>query len=739
MVLQPLRVVAQEDFAIDSIKTVFQEKSIEKSRPKVALVLSGGGAKGFAEIGVLKVLEREGIPVDIVVGTSFGSIISGLYATGYTANEIDSLCHIQNWNIILSDKVRRRYRSPNSQTIDQRFILKFPIQKKKLFSLPQSVVNGQNVINLFCSLTANVPDNADFSKDLKREFACVATDFSTGDKVVLRKGSLPYSMYASMAIPAAFEPATIDGRMLVDGGVVDNFPIDVAKEMGADIIIGVDLRDKVIERKHIKDMIDVVGQLMTLYDPMDLNKDTAICDIIIRPDLSGYNVASFTDEAVDTLIRRGEEAGLRSIDKIRELKTAYNLQPDTVDRNLVNMKKWRIENIEITGKHSLPDKTLIRRSAIKLPDSITTTQIKRGIDKIYGHYNFKKIYYNLKENDSIVGKTLVLNVDEGKSFTENVGFKANTIDAAAIMLNINLQDYTHKLGLFSATAEISANPGVSLLGELHYHRLPVIGIRIDGKMRNYRIFHNKDKLSSSYLYFAQGNVFVTRRFFDIFDTELGYRLKYYWSELFTNDKFNYNLTSNKALVGQPYLRLSIDNFDDFYFPRRGVRLFAEASITDDYINKNDFTPILQVGFKSVIPILSRKRLAFLMDFYTRMLFSTNEYPIYESTFFGGVEYAPYFDHHTQFYGLDAIYKGNDYTMMMMGGIRYRFYKRNYLTLRVNMLHTANDLFDPSNMLQVLGYALSYSMQTPLGPIDLTIGYSSHYDKPVFAANFGYWF
>ena len=139
MVLQPLRVVAQEDFAIDSIKTVFQEKSIEKSRPKVALVLSGGGAKGFAEIGVRKVLEREGIPVDIVVGTSFGSIISGLYATGYTANEIDSLCHIQNWNIILSDKVRRRYRSPTSQTIDQRFILKFPIQKKKLFSLPQSV------------------------------------------------------------------------------------------------------------------------------------------------------------------------------------------------------------------------------------------------------------------------------------------------------------------------------------------------------------------------------------------------------------------------------------------------------------------------------------------------------------------------------------------------------------------------------------------------------------------------
>ena len=211
----PLRAAAQEVSAIDTTNAEISENPIKKTRPKVALVLSGGGAKGFAEIGVLKVLEREGIPVDIIVGTSFGSIVSGLYATGYTANEIDSLCHIQNWNIVLSDKVKRRYRSPNSQTIDQRFILKFPIQRKRFFSLPQSVINGQNVINLYCSLTANVPDDADFSKDLKREFACVATDFSTGDKVVLRKGSLPYSMYASMAIPAAFEPATIDGRMLV--------------------------------------------------------------------------------------------------------------------------------------------------------------------------------------------------------------------------------------------------------------------------------------------------------------------------------------------------------------------------------------------------------------------------------------------------------------------------------------------------------------------------------------------
>lgn len=737
--LMPLRAAAQEVSAIDTTNAEISENPIKKTRPKVALVLSGGGAKGFAEIGVLKVLEREGIPVDIIVGTSFGGIVSGLYATGYSADEIDSLCRIQNWNIILSDKVKRRYRSPNSQTIDQRFILKFPIQRKRFFSLPQSVINGQNVINLFCSLTANVPDDADFSKDLKREFACVATDFSTGDKVVLRKGSLPYSMYASMAIPAAFEPATIDGRMLVDGGVVDNFPIDVAKEMGADVIIGVDLRDKVIERKHIRDMIDVVGQLMTLYDPMDLNKDTAICDLIIRPDLSGYTVASFTSQAVDTLIRRGEEAGMRNIEKIRELKNTYNLQPDSIGRNLVNINKWRVENIEINGKHSLPDKTLIRRSALKLPDSITTAQIKRGIDKIYGQYNFKKIYYSLRDNDSIVGKTLVMNVDEGKSFTENVGFKANTIDAAAIMLNINLQDYTRKLGLFSATAEISANPGINLTGELHYNRLPVIGIRIDGKMRNYQIFHNKDKLSSSYLYFTQGNIFVTRRFFDIFDTELGYRLKYYWSELFTTDKYNYDLTSTKALVGQPYVRLKVDNFDDFYFPRRGIRLYAEASFIDDYINYNDFTPVLQAGFKSVIPILPRKRLAVLLDFYTRMLFSTQEYPIYESTFFGGVEYAPYFDHHTQFYGLNAIYKGNDYTFMLMGGLRYRFYKRNYLTLRVNTLHTANDLFDPTDILQVLGYSLSYSMQTPLGPIDLTIGYSSHYDKPAFAANFGYWF
>jgi len=233
-----------------------QSSDDQVKRPKVALVLSGGGAKGFSHIGVLKILEQEGIPVDMIVGTSIGSLVGGIYSLGYTAQELEDICKAQDWQTLLLDELPRFYLSKDDRALQQKYLFNLHIDEKKKITLPQGVIKGQNVLNLLCGLTGNVPSDMDFSK-LPIPYACVAANLETGQEVVLTQGSLPTAMYASMAVPGIFQYPEREDLVLIDGGVVNNFPVDVAKRMGADIIIGVDISDEFYARDKIKSMQDV--------------------------------------------------------------------------------------------------------------------------------------------------------------------------------------------------------------------------------------------------------------------------------------------------------------------------------------------------------------------------------------------------------------------------------------------------------------------------------------------------
>lgn len=712
------------------------------NRPQVAVVLAGGGAKGFSEIGVLKVLEKEGIPIDIVVGTSIGSIVGGLYATGYSAEQIEQKCREQDWSYVLSDRVPRRYLSENKQMIRQRYVLTLPLTKKNMsvFSLPQSMIRGQNVINLFCELTAHVPEDIDFTKDLKRKYACVATDFATGEKVVLTQGSLPTAMYSSMAIPAAFEPSLRDGRLLVDGGIVDNFPIDIAHLLGADIIIGVDIRTNLLDKESIDNMIDVAGQLMTLYDPVKQDEEIKQCQLIIRPDLTGYGVSSFYNEAVDTIIKRGELAALAALPDIRNLKQTYNLStsPNSATKDTFQTK-WLINKVHFKGNTAVPYYVLRNDMRLKLPDSLSAKDIKRAIDKAYGVEPLDKLFYSLAPDSSGDGHSLTFHASERRSVTRNIGFRVNNVDAAAILLNMNARDYTKRFGLISGSVELSANPAAELQTELHYKDFPVFGFDIKGKMRQYAICGEEHKLSSADLWFAQANVYAKSRFFHVFDTELGYRLKFYWSELFLDPKLQSPDFERNALVGQPYLRLSLDTYDHYYFPTGGSNIVLEASTVSNLLTNDKFTPILLGKARNVIPVIPNNRVALLLDGYVRIIMGSDYLPVFESNFVGGTDYSVYFEHHLPFQGLKAINMTDNATFMGLAGVRYRFYKKHYLYAKINMLYTANDVFDPTSTKTIYGAALSYGLNTLLGPLDFSVGYSPEYDAPVFNANFGFWF
>jgi NTE family protein len=214
----------------------------EQARPKVkkvGVVLSGGGAKGMAHIGVLKVLEKAGIPVDIVTGTSMGSIIGGLYAIGYNANSLDSMVRVQDWSYVITDKEDLRRQSLNDRKKQNTYLFSTGLTIGKRDLQAGGIIKGKNLAELFNQLCVGFADSLDFSRDLPIPFACVATDIIDNSEVDFHSGRLPQAMRASMAIPAAFSPVRIGEKVLVDGGLKNNYPADLAREMGAEIIIGV--------------------------------------------------------------------------------------------------------------------------------------------------------------------------------------------------------------------------------------------------------------------------------------------------------------------------------------------------------------------------------------------------------------------------------------------------------------------------------------------------------------------
>ncbi len=286
-------------------------------RPRVAVVLSGGAALGFAHTGVLEVLEEVGIPVDMVVGTSMGAIIGGFYAAGYSPAEIRSISGGIDWVAMFSDSVARRSFRYRERTLRERFFLEAGFDRDGIH-LGGGLLAGQNITALFERLTLRIPDDIDFDQ-LPRAFRAVAADVITGEEVVIDSGSLSDAMRASMSIPGLFAPYRIGERFLIDGGVVNNLPVDVARAMGADIVIAVEVTEEMavpVERLS-RSPLASIDQSTKIMIEANVRPQRALADILIQPDVRDFSRAGFA-EALD-ITDRGEIAAREQIAQLRQL------------------------------------------------------------------------------------------------------------------------------------------------------------------------------------------------------------------------------------------------------------------------------------------------------------------------------------------------------------------------------------------------------------------------------------
>lgn len=393
------------------------------ARPRIGLALSGGGARGAAHIGVLKVLEELRVPVDCVTGTSMGSVIGGSFAAGTTPAEMERIVGETDWNEVFSDRPPRAEISPRLKQDDYKglFAPEFGVRNGSLV-VRKGIVSGVNIESFLRYLTQQSAHVADFRK-LPVPFRAVAADIETGEAVILDHGNLSVAMRASMAIPGAVAPMEIDGRLLVDGGIANNLPIDVARKICGEVIIAVNISTPALEREEITSAFSIVGQLMNFLGKERVDKQLASLgkrDVLIQPELGEISSGSF--ERMSEAVRIGEAAARAQADELRR----YSLpkaEYDALRRKQIiprGATLGRVDEIRFEGVERTNSAVLSQLMEIKPGTDITEASLVRDLRRIYGRGDFDSVDYRIEEGPG--SRALIIRVREKDTGPDYIRF-----------------------------------------------------------------------------------------------------------------------------------------------------------------------------------------------------------------------------------------------------------------------------------------------------------------------------
>ena len=736
------------------------------SRLKVGVVLGGGGAKGASHIGVLKYIEEMGIPIDYVAGTSMGSIIGGFYALGYTPDELTQLISGINWSEYIGNKIDRPFMSEKARQRNSTLLLQVPFNHESLFDhdpnstfisqLPSAYVNNSSLINLFNDLCVGYQEEMDFN-DLPIPFACVATDMITGSEVVLRNGSVPTAMRASMAIPGVFSPVMMGDKVLVDGGLVNNFPADVLLEMGADIIIGVEVTStKDITINDLKSLPQVFARLVTNSTSAKRKENREKCAVHIIPDVSGFGMLSFTPEAIDTLVGRGYKRASEFHDQLLAIKQAVDASAGhPVDKHLnaphaknLATESVLINSITINNVNDRDCRWLIRKSGLEVGSHYTERDIERAMNVYRGTGCFDEVTYQVKESDSIHlnnrladAYDLSINMKPAKPHIFGMGVRYDTEDGAAILFNIGLNEKKFNGSKLNFSARLSYNPRLNLT--YTYSRSSLANLNLAYDYRNDHFSMRYDNKRSMNLRYYQHKVSGYVSQFHLLNVSTNVGLSYVSTtfDLFTIDQEfdTVFFAPNRMLT--PYVDIKYDNLDDAYFAKHGIKARLSGRYNIDTKNFKDKFPALSLSFQSYITP-GDGRFTFIPQVYGYYMLGSPEYFNLFGVFGGQIE-SRHFDQQMPFVGYASVESGSDVLSVLRCDLRYNIYKQHYLTAMYN--HLINSYWgEPisewfNNSAQ--GAGLQYSYDSFLGPISLTVHWSRRYSENHFGAyfSFGYTF
>jgi NTE family protein len=419
--------------------------------PRIGLALSGGGARGLAHVGVLRALERAGVPIDAISGTSMGSLVGGLYAAGYSATDLEEIALGIDWTALFVDTPARSVMEPFDQVKGNPILLSLPMRRGRI-GLPSGVIAGQHVAELFSQLTWPVQTVRDF-RQLPIPFSAVATDIATGNAVVLDSGSLASAMRASMSLPSVFAPASLHGRTLLDGGLVRSLPAQDVRVLGADIVICSDVSEPLLEASQLHTMLDVLNQAVGYHGNESTVEERKRCDVYIRPDVGGLDGFSF-ERAADW-IARGDSATEAVAAQLRAI-VARAGGPVPRPRGIGAAARTR--PIELAGTRVAAPTPAARgfvSTMLSLPamQPVDPTRMAAAVAQVYESGLFETVTYSLAASDS--GTLAVVSAQGDNADRVGFGFRYDEHYNAALLFDATMR---HLLG-FGSTGRLALRLG----------------------------------------------------------------------------------------------------------------------------------------------------------------------------------------------------------------------------------------------------------------------------------------
>ena len=735
------------------------QKTTEKKNPTIGLVLSGGGAKGMAHIGALKVIEEAGVQIDYIGGSSMGAIIGALYAAGYTATELDSMFNATNFGTLIQDNLPRSAKTFYEKDDSERYSLTLPFNNFKV-SVPPAYSGGQNIYNELVRLLYHVKDIDDFSK-LPTPFVCIATDIETGKQVVMDSGYLPEAILASGTLPSLFEPTVINDRVLIDGGVVNNYPIDEVRAMGADIIIGVDVQHDLSDRDALLSATEILLQINNYRTVADMKVKSDNTDIYIKPEIEKYSVIEFNK--LDEIIQTGEDAARLKIEELKKYASMTKKNNNAIpviesDEQLI------INRLLIDGNTDHTRGYVKGKLRVKLDEPMSFKKLQQGIGNMAATGNFKTIRYKLLNNIN-GGEDLILPLDETQNTTFlRLGAHFDDLYKSAAIINITKRRILSKDDV--ASFDLILGDNIRYNFEYYVDKGSYWSFGVNSRFNDFDQEINFDLIEGNFDVATNSNLntislnvsdftnqlYVQTVIKEEFSFTLGGEFKHLQFSTRTFGEIpDEDMPSNTDESGRTFFErsnyisayggLKLDTYDDKYFPTRGLYFNGDMHyyvLSSDYNNNFKDFSVSKARMGMAFPLL--KNLSLNLETEGGFKLGTSNVTTFD--FILGGYGTDFINNIIPFVGYDFISLPGNSFVKAYARLDFEFAKKNHALFTANFANVDDDLFRTGSWFKAptySGYGIGCGWETFLGPINLMYSWTPELNRSQFFVSVGYWF
>lgn len=691
--------------------------------PKIGLSLSGGGAKGFAHIGVLKVLDSLGVKVDYISGTSMGAIVGGLYASGYTGKEIEKVVMETDFYTIIANEKNRKETTFFDKSVDK-YILNIPVKDGKFNVLPKAISTGQKNIYLLKELFKNVSAINDFSK-LPIPFMCIATNLESGKIEIFEQGDLVSSIMASSAFPSLMDPVKINDSLYIDGAMTINYPSKPLKDKGIDIVIGVDLSQGLANRDNLQSAIDILNQVIDFGIQKETKNQYQYTDVNIHPDLTGITATSY--DAKRAILDSGYVEAKKYVETLSLLPKRKDellrVPLNSIYSNVYKIDSLILENSNIFGKNYVQGKMNLR-----VPSLQTYGGINQMIDRLYSTNNYRLINYDIvQKNDQ---NYLKLNVTEDDTrFFLKFGLHYDEVFKTGLLLNATAKRLLFRNSTVSLDVVVGDKPRYYLNYFIDNGYIPGFGVYASGMSLDLRDIGSN--VYENWNWF-RNEAFIQSVWRDKYAIGGGISHDYYEGK-FTWES-SYSDTHNFI---NPYVFIKTDTQDNTSFPTKGLFLYAEGKVLD-LLNKEQEGRTFQLKISSQINFPLNSWLTYRLGLFGGVTVGDEISSFYQYRI-GGL-FEQNVGNFVKFQGYEFGQLHSKNLLTASNTFQFNFSKNYYVDAHLSIGNLFNDIkVDDILHISESSAGITAGYKSPFGQIKLNYSRSLNRNNNILSVILGHWF